>query len=96
MNFNWRLTTNVAVEKKLEEIELHKNIMSSASNFFLIKPLPYNHRTWTQLQLYDFLAKNVIARYSDLTPKELLEEILSLTEEFKRVFYEGKKLGELQ
>ena len=51
MNFNWRLTTNVAVEKKLEEIELHKNIMSSASNFFLIKPLPYNHRTWTQLQL---------------------------------------------
>ena len=93
---NWRLTTNVAVEKKLEEIELHKNIMSSASNFFLIKPLPYNHRTWTQLQLYDFLANNVITRYSDLTPKELLEEILNLTEEFKRVFYEGKKLGELQ
>jgi|TARA_R100001086_G_scaffold183675_2_gene102494 hypothetical protein len=89
----WKNKT-VTVTKKLKEIELHKRAFERASGFFLIKPLPFQYRNWTQLQIYDYLASNVNQRYEDLTPSQLMSEILELTNQFKSFLNDGKELGE--
>tara|TARA_R100001224_G_C3998761_1_gene141810 strand:- start:426 stop:731 length:306 start_codon:yes stop_codon:yes gene_type:complete len=85
--------TTITVDKKLKEIELHKRALQRASGFFLMRPLPFQHRTWTQLEIFEYVAKNVSSRYEDLTPTELMSHILDLTNEFKSFLKDGKELG---
>jgi hypothetical protein len=93
-NKNWTpRKTTIAVDKKLKEIELHKRALERASGFFLMKPLPIQHRSWTQLEIFDYVAKNVSSRYEDLTPTEVMSHILDLTSQFKSFLEDGKELG---